>query len=351
MRGRNLFLKPLADQTLVITGATSGIGLCTARRAARSGASLFLIARDAEGLSDLCNEITTSGGRAAFAIADVGDQAALEQAQDKAFEAFGGYDTWINAAGVAIASPILDTPRNEHERLFQTNYWGTVNACTLAVHHLKTKGGAVIIVGSIAADIGTPVLGAYAASKHAVKGFVDSLRLELLADDAPISLTLVKPSGIGTPLGEHSADHMQGAVKIPPPAYPPESVAKSILYAVEHPRREMVIGGVGALQILGAVLTPRLADLISSRVGPLLVDKARSPSAVNNLFRPASNGAERSPFEWVLPGSLYSLADRRRRATAAIVGVLLGAFTAVLVIARPRRSRALPQARKPGARP
>ena len=113
MRGRGFTLKPLRDQTIVITGATSGIDLCTARGAARAGARLFLIARDAEALGTLCNEIAASGGRAGSAVADIGDQTALEQAGRKAIEAFGGYDTWVNAAGVAIVSPILDTPRLE----------------------------------------------------------------------------------------------------------------------------------------------------------------------------------------------------------------------------------------------
>lgn len=201
-------------------------------------------------------------------MADVGDAQALSAAADAAVAAFGPFDSWVHAAGVAIYAPLLETPADEHERLFRTNYWGVVNASRVAVPALRPRGGAFVVVGSVASDIGTPVLGAYAASKHAVKGFIDSLRIELLAERAPVSVTLVKPSGIGTPLAEHAANHQGAAAKVPPPAYSPEVAARAILHAVQHPRREIIVGGVGAFQRAGAILAPGLADRISSLVPP-----------------------------------------------------------------------------------
>lgn len=296
-------LKPLREQVVVITGASSGIGLATARRAARAGASVFLIARNEESLARRCEEIARARGRSAFAAADVGDESQLRAAVETALQRFGRIDTWVNVAGVGIYAPLLRTPRAEHERLFRTNYWGVVNASSIAMPHLR--GGAFITVASVVADFGVPLLGAYSASKHAIKGFIDSLRIETLADDIPTSITLVKPSGIATPFAEHAATHLPHAAKTPPPAYSPELVAEAILFAAEHPRREITIGGLGAFEILGAKLLPQMADRISAWYRPFLVDSKRPPTQAHNLFAPC-DGGERSPHEGALEHSLYS---------------------------------------------
>src|SRR5690606_10484004 len=110
--------------------------------------------------------------------------------------------TWVNDAGVSIYARLEDTPDEDHQRMFQTNYWGVVFGSLEALKHLKRNGGALINIGSVTSDVPTPLLSAYTASKHAVKGFTDSLRLELLHEDAPVSVTLIKPSGIHTPFSE-----------------------------------------------------------------------------------------------------------------------------------------------------
>lgn len=288
---------------MVITGASSGIGLATARRAAREGASVFLISRDAECLGRRCEEIRQAQGRAEFAAADVGDESQLRAAAQTALERFGRIDSWVNVAGVGIYAPLLATPRAEHERLFRTNYWGVVNASSIAIPHLR--GGAFITVASVAADFGAPLLGAYSASKHAVKGFIDSLRIETLADDIPTSITLVKPSGIATPFADHAATHLPHAARTPPPAYAPETVSKAILFTAQHPCREVTIGGAGALETLGAKLLPRLADRFSAWYRPYLIDGRHPPTGTHNLFVPIAGG-ERSAREPALEHSLYS---------------------------------------------
>jgi short-subunit dehydrogenase len=329
-----LQLKRLNEQVLVITGASSGIGLATARRAAREGASVFLISRNEEVLAKLSNEIEQMGGRAAFAAADVGDESQLRLATEKVLERFGRIDTWVNAAAVGIYAPLLATPRAEHERLFQTNYWGVVNASSVALEHLR--GGAFITVASIVADFGTPLLGAYSASKHAMKGFIDSLRIEMLADKVPISITLVKPSGISTPFAEHAATHLPYAGKTPPPAYAPDTVAKAILFVAEHPRREITVGGVGAVEILGSKLFPQLADRFSAWYRSYLVDRSRPPSQTHNLFAPASGGRERRSRERPLEHSLY--ADVMLHGGWATKLIVLGlAAVGLSLLARSRR--------------
>ena len=210
--------KPLAEQVIVITGASSGIGLLTARSAAAAGAHVFLVSRSADALAAATRQI---GERASYAVADVGNEAEVQAAAAAAIAQFGRIDTWVNNAGVAIYAPLLETPEDEHQRLFQTNYFGAVHGARAAVPHLRETEGTLITVGSIVSDLPSPVMGAYAASKHAIKGYVDSLRIELNAAGAPVAVVLVKPAGMATPIAQHAANHGQGEAKIPPPVYDP----------------------------------------------------------------------------------------------------------------------------------
>jgi NAD(P)-dependent dehydrogenase (short-subunit alcohol dehydrogenase family) len=263
----------------------------------------------------------------------VGDESQLRAAAQAALERFGRIDTWVNVAGVGIYAPLLETPRTEHERLFRTNYWGVVNASTIAMPHLRR--GAFITVASVAADFGVPLLGAYSASKHAIKGFIDSLRIETFADRIPTSITLVKPSGIATPFAEHAATHLPHAAKTPPPAYAPGLVAEAILFAAENPRREITVGGLGAFEILGAKLLPQIADRFSAWYRPLLVDRKRAPTLTHNLFAPGQ-GEERSPYERALEHSLYSDVTLHGGWTTKFI-VLGFAIIGLSLLARARR--------------
>ena len=317
-------LKPLAEQVVVITGASSGIGLVTARTAAARGAKVVLVSRDGDTLSRLVQEIAAQGGTADHAVADVGDEAAVQAAAAQAVKRFGRIDTWVNCAGVAIYAALLDTPAEEHERLFRTNYFGVVHGCRAAVPHLTEHGGALVTVASIVAEIGTPLMGAYAASKHAVRGFVDSLRIELTGEGRPIAVALVKPSGIDTPIADHAANHVGGRARIPPPAYDPQLVADAILDCATTPRRELTVGGVGRAQTLFAEHAPPLFDRLAPLAAATFVDPAGKQPARDNLFAPAGNGRERSAHQSGRRTSLYTAAARRPRTSALAVGALAG---------------------------
>jgi NADP-dependent 3-hydroxy acid dehydrogenase YdfG len=193
-------LKPLNKQVIVVTGATSGVGLAVSRRAAKAGAHVFMIARGEKDLKALCEELQATGARAAFAVADVADFDALAEAAEKCQRLFGGFDTWINNAGVSIFGPIRETTLEDQRRLFETNYWGVVNGSLVAIEHLKGRpwGGAVINIGSVLSDAPMPIQGVYSASKHAVKGFTNALRMELMREKAKVSLSLVKPAALDT---------------------------------------------------------------------------------------------------------------------------------------------------------
>jgi NADP-dependent 3-hydroxy acid dehydrogenase YdfG len=178
-------LKPLGQQIIVITGASSGIGLCTARMAAKRGARLVLNSRNEAALRQLADEINGQGGEAMYQAADVADEAALRVVADLAIARFGGFDTWVNNAGVSIYGRMTDVPDADHRRLVDTNFWGVVNGSRIAVEHLRHRGGALINIGSTLSDRAIPGQGMYCASKHAVKGFTDALRMELEEAGAP----------------------------------------------------------------------------------------------------------------------------------------------------------------------
>ena len=334
-------LKPIAEQVIVVTGASSGIGLVTARAAVARGARVMLVARNETALRKAVAQIAAVGGEADYAIADVGDLAAVQAAADKALARFGRIDTWVNDAGVAIYAKLIETPPDEHERMFRTNYFGVVNGANVAVAHLRGEGGALITVGSIAADIPSPVLGAYAASKHAVKGFIDSLRIELLADAVPIAVTLIKPAGIGTPIGEHAANHgaglYQGEALIPPPVYDPQLVADVILDAAEHPRREITVGGAGRAQALFGTHFPKLFDRFAALLIPLLFDPKRAKTPTDELDAPQRDSNERSAIKGGRSISAYTTAQLHPRATAALALAAVGGALAWLV-ARKRKA-------------
>jgi len=284
-------LKDLSEQTLVITGATSGHGLATAHQAARAGANVFLIARNEDALKSVCAEIEADGGTADYAVCDVGDEVAVEAAAEKAVQRFGGFDTWVNNAGVGIYGELEAVSTEDHRRVFDTNYWGVVYGSIAAVKRLKSRGGALINVGSINSDMASPVLSAYTASKHAVKGFTDSLRLELMADNSPISVTLIKPSAIGTPFPVRAKNVTGYKPKLPQPIYAPELVADAILHAAEHPRRSITVGGGGRFQVFGATVFPKIFDQIGSRMTGALLDKTtHAPHSDGNLHQPGKDG-------------------------------------------------------------
>jgi short-subunit dehydrogenase len=304
-------LKNISEQTMVITGATSGIGLTTARMAAEKGARLLLIARNEAALNELANEINANGGRAIVYAADVADENALRGAADKAEAELGGFDTWVNNAGGAIYGKIADVSNEDSRRLFETNFWGVVYGSRIAVEHLRKRGGALINIGSEVSDTPVPLIGMYAASKHAVKGFTDSFRMEIEADALPISVTLIKPTAIHTPFPEHAKNYMEFEPQLPPPVYAPELVAEAILHCAQNPVRDFFVGEMAAAHSAMATYAPRLTDKVMEMTGASQQDSG-SPSQPNRpegLYETHSDLRERGKQErYVMEDSLYQRA-------------------------------------------
>jgi NAD(P)-dependent dehydrogenase (short-subunit alcohol dehydrogenase family) len=246
-------LKRLEDQVLVITGGTSGIGLTTARRAAARGARLVITSRDQEDLEDAVADIERRGGRALPVVADVADPSQVEEVARLAVRTFGRIDTWVNNAGMSLYGRLMEAPIEDMRRVFEINFWGTVYGSRAAVPYLRRQGGALINVGSV--NLGSVLsdrpVPRYSASKHAVKGFTDALRVELEQEGAPVSVTLIRPS----------------SVAMPAPVYDPEVVAEAILTAAERPVREVTVGAAGRLLALAAGAIHPARALVAASVG------------------------------------------------------------------------------------
>ncbi len=319
-------LKPLSQQVILITGASSGIGRQSAVRFGEAGARLILIARNEDALQAAVKEVEEAGGEAMYAVADVADLEQFRAAADAGVQRFGRIDTWINNAGTGIYSKLIDSDLADDRRLFETNFWGVVHGSRLAVGHLlKTGGGALINVGSSVADTSAPIHGMYATSKFAVKGFTDALRYELMHDKLPISVTQIKPSAINTPFPRHAKNYFNQYAKLPPPLYNVDLVADQILHAAEHGGRDLYAGGTGWLLGFMAQHFPSLSDIFVSRfmVSPSFADRPEDHSNeglhATRGFHQAEGDIDRDHHE--RQGSVYGVVRRNPIASLAVAAV------------------------------
>jgi len=194
-------------------------------------------------LNDVVQKINSAGGEAIAVEVDVANRDQVQQAADAAISRFGRIDTWVNNAGVAIYGRLHEVSDEDNRRLFETNFWGLVYGSLIALPHLKKQGGALINLGSEVSDASVPLLGMYAASKHAVKGFTDSLRIEQeRVDKAPISITLIQPTAVDTPFDEHGKNYMDKQPDLPTPMVDPQDVADAILKAAVDPTPNIKVG-------------------------------------------------------------------------------------------------------------
>jgi len=312
-------LKPLKEQVIVITGASSGIGLATARAAARAGAKVVAAARSQEAIESLERELTRSGAEAMGVVCDVSKEEDVHRLARVAVDRFGGFDTWVNNAGVSIYGRIEEVALADMRQLFETNFWGVVYGSRVALEHLKERGGALINLGSALSERSIPLQGIYSASKFAVRGFTDALRMEVEKAGYPVSVTLIKPAAIDTPYVQHAKNYMDEAPKNPPPVYAPEVVVDTILRAATHPERDLYAGSASAGFALMEKIMPRATDRgmeatlfdvqKSGRpAGPIEDHSLYEPSEPELRERGGYPGKvfEHSPYTWMqtAPGAL-----------------------------------------------
>lgn len=326
-------LKKLSNQVMVITGASSGIGLATARMAARRGTKLVLAARSRQSLRKLVKEIKDQGGDAIEVVADVRNPKDVHSIAEAAHEEFGGFDTWVNNAGIGMYGDLEDTPIKDMRSLFETNFWGMVYGSLEAVKTLRQRGGTLINVGSTVSDRAIPPQGIYAASKHAVKGFTDSLRMELEEDDAPVYVTLIKPAAIDTPFTTNAKNFLGKEPHHAPPVYAPEAVARAILHAAESPQRDIMVGGSAKMNEEMGHFAPGLADRYMARKmkKQQMTNRPAGPLDDNALDHASEDLRERGNYEGnVYERSYYTDASMHPAITgAAIAGVGLAIGAAI----------------------
>ena len=321
-------LKPINEQVIVLTGATSGIGLVTARMAADKGAKVVLAARSDEALTQLEKQINNNGGEALAVPADVSSVGDLQAAAAAALDRFGNFDTWVNNAGVSIYGRLEEVTNEDSRQLFETNFWGVVNGSLIAARNLKINGGALINIGSTLSDRAIPLQGMYSASKHAVKGFTDALRMELEAEEAPISVTLIKPAAIDTPYKEHAKNYLDVQPENPPPVYAPETVAEAILYAAENPVRDRFVGARGKIMSLAGKFAPGLTDMYMEKamIEGQQTDVPSTSRPFEGLYAPQDQRlAERGGYEGhVAESSIYTRASLHPLLTGSALALSVG---------------------------
>lgn len=250
----------IAGQRVLVTGASSGIGLATAERLGREGAHVALLARGEQGLERARRRLGELGAEAVAVPADVRDREALAAAVDEVVAELGGLDVVVAAAAAASFGPFTETPGEDFDATVATVLGGTANTIRATVPHLERSAGAIVVIGSIAARMPLPGLAAYTAAKHALAGLLWTLRVELEEAGSPLTVSMVNPGAVDTPLWNH-LDSVTGLLPpAPPDLYSAETVADTVAATIRRPHEEQVVGGSARLQIAFASHLGGLAD-------------------------------------------------------------------------------------------
>jgi NAD(P)-dependent dehydrogenase (short-subunit alcohol dehydrogenase family) len=288
--------RPLAEQVVVITGASSGIGLATARHIAARGARVVVTARNADALEWLAREIEAGGGEALAVPADVTSEDGLREVRERAVERFGRIDTWINNAAVFIQGDVEHIELDEFRRVIDVNLLGYINGTKQALVQMKRQGyGGIIMISSILGDRAAAFFSAYAASKAGIDGFSESLRVELWQDEIHVSTLYLPP--VDTPIYQHARGKFGTIPKPPPLIVDPDGVAKKIARLTEKPKIATSYGEMGILFWMFAVMPHHLADYLFHRMSEFT--RTEIPDRGDNLDAPLTNGRPRVRGGWM----------------------------------------------------
>jgi NAD(P)-dependent dehydrogenase (short-subunit alcohol dehydrogenase family) len=291
-------------EVVVITGASAGVGRATARAFARQRANVGLIARGKEALEAAKREIEQLGGRALVLPLDVADWEAMNRAASAVETEFGPIDVWINNAMASVFSPFLEMTPDEFRRVTEVTYLGYVHGTMAALSRMKPRDrGAIVQVGSALAYRGIPLQSAYCGAKHAIEGFTESVRCELLHDQSQVRLTMIQLPALNTPQFSWVKSRLPRNPQPVPPIYQPEVAARAILWAAKHPRRELNVGMSTSVVVAGNKLAPGLGDRYLARTGyeSQMTEEPTESNRVDNLWQP-------------LPGDRGAHGEFRKRA-------------------------------------
>ena len=320
----------MSRRVVVITGASAGVGRATVQAFARTGARLGLLARGVDGLEAARRDVEHLGGEALIAPTDVADPAAVEAAADAVERRFGPIDVWINNAMVSVFSPVVHMEPDEFRRVTEVTYLGTVYGTLAALRRMRPRNRGVIIqVGSALAYRGIPLQSAYCGAKHAIQGFMDSLRAELLHDKSGVRVTMVQLPALNTPQFRWAKNRLPREPQPLPPIFQPEVAAEAILYAADHPRREMYVGWPTVKAIVADKIAPGYADHYLAQHGYETQQTERPADAGrrDNLWAPVpgDHGAH-GPFDDRAATFSAELWTRRHRQWIVALGAGIVAF-------------------------
>jgi NAD(P)-dependent dehydrogenase (short-subunit alcohol dehydrogenase family) len=284
------------QRVVVVTGASAGVGRATARLFAARGYRVALLARGADGLHAAADEITSAGGHALPLEVDVADAGAVDAAAAKAAAELGPVDVWVNDAFSSVFAQFTDIEPDEFRRITEVCYLGFVNGTRTALAHMRPRDhGAIVQVGSALGYRGIPLQSAYCGAKHAIKGFTESLRCELLHDKSGIHVTMVALPAVNTPQFDWVLSRLPRRAQPVPPIYQPEVAARAVVHAAEHPRRRAYwVGGSTVATLLAEAVAPGLLDRYLARTGfdAQQTDEPRDPDQPVNLWQPADQHDE-----------------------------------------------------------
>lgn len=323
---------------VVVTGASAGVGRATARLFAEEGADLGLLARGTEGLEAAAKEVEQRGGRALAIPVDVSDADQVEHAAERIERELGPIDVWVNDAMVTVMSPIAEMTAREFRRVTEVNYLGAVHGTLSALSRMRRRDrGSIVQVGSALSYRAIPLQGAYCASKHAMRGFTDSLRCELLHEKSRVHVTMVQMPALNTPQFEWSRIRFAKQPQPVPPIYQPEVAARAVVFAARARRREVWVGGWNALLMFANKLAPGIGDRYLARTAydSQFTDEPADPNRPDNLERPlpGDHGAHGRFDKSARSGSLQLRATRIRGrlalAACATIGLLWLALRAL----------------------
>jgi len=311
----------------VITGASAGVGRATARIFGRRGARVGLIARGRDGLEAAKREIEAFGGEALVLPLDVSDHDAVERAAAQVEETFGPIDIWINNAMLSVFSPIMSMEPDEYRRVTDVTYHGLVWGTLAALRRMKQRDrGTIVQVGSALAYRGIPLQSAYCAAKHAVQGFHDSLRSELIHDGSNVKVVMVNLPALNTPQFRWVRSKLPRKAQPVPPIFQPEVAADAIVWAAYSDRREVNVGWPATMAIVGNNLVPGFADWYLAKNGydAQMIDEPEDPNRPDNLWHPLPGDAgAHGVFDEQSTGVSVEMELNKRRGWLVVAGCLL----------------------------
>ena len=332
-----------AAEVVMITGASAGVGRATAIAFARRGARIGLLARGRAGLEGAKQDVEAAGGEAVVLQADVADAIGVERAAAALEDSFGPIDIWVNNAMVSVFSPVKEMTADDFKRVTDVTYLGVVHGTLAALKRMLPRDhGSIVQVGSALAYRGIPLQSAYCAAKHAVQGFCDSLRSELLHDNSHVHLTMVQLPAMNTPQFDWVKSRLPRKAQPVPPVFQPEIAADAIVWAAHHDRRELYVAMPTATAIIGDKIASGLADryLAANGYDAQQTDEPEDPHRPDNLYQPVDGERDfgrHGRFATIARSTSYEVWPAEHHGIVALLIGSIAAASAAVLLRRRRR--------------